>query len=188
MAHRGNRGTAIPFHDHGTKRGEGSTSRSGRSLPSGKTRYPFYRRLGGPQSRSGQVRKISPQPGFDPRTVQHVASRYTNYATGSANYEGTRENSNGQTVSKPHRKLLVKKSRYIALRTGYIFLVAKPYILSSNAFKFPTPLYLYYLNYRLCYSCLTLNACLFQIPLLFCNIFHLFIFFCTQFGFGLAPL
>jgi len=52
---------------------EGSASRPGHSLPPGKTRYPLYRRLGGPQGRSGQVRKISPQPGFDPRTVQPVA-------------------------------------------------------------------------------------------------------------------
>ena len=29
------------------------------ALPQGKTRYPLYRRLGGPQGRSGQVRKIS---------------------------------------------------------------------------------------------------------------------------------
>jgi hypothetical protein len=43
----------------------------------GKTRYPLYRRLGETQSRTGQERKISPQPGFDPRTVQPVASRYT---------------------------------------------------------------------------------------------------------------
>ena len=49
-------------------------------LPQGKTRYPLYRRLGWPQDRSGQVRKISPPPGFDPRTVQPVASRYTDYA------------------------------------------------------------------------------------------------------------
>ena len=34
----------------------------------------------GPQGRSGQVRKISPSPGFDSRTVQPVASRYTDYA------------------------------------------------------------------------------------------------------------
>jgi len=34
-----------------------------------------------PQSRSGQVRNISPPPGFDPRTVQPVASRHTDYAT-----------------------------------------------------------------------------------------------------------
>ena len=61
--------------------GEGSASRPGRSLTPGKTRYPLYRRLGGPQGRSGQVRKISPPLGFDPRTVQPVASRYTGYAT-----------------------------------------------------------------------------------------------------------
>jgi len=46
----------------------------------GKTRYPLYRRLGGLQGQSGRVRKISPSPGFDPRTVQPIASRYTNYA------------------------------------------------------------------------------------------------------------
>jgi hypothetical protein len=40
--------------------GEWSASRPGRTLPPGKSRYPLYRRLGGPQDRSGQVRKISP--------------------------------------------------------------------------------------------------------------------------------
>ena len=80
-AHRGSRGIALPFHDHGTRRGEGSASRPGPSLPPGKTRYPLYRRLGGPQGRSGQVRKIWAPPAFDPRAVQPVASRYTDYAT-----------------------------------------------------------------------------------------------------------
>ena len=61
--------------------GEGSASRPGRSLHPGKTRYPMYRRMGGLQGRSGQVGKISPPPGFDPRTVQPVVSRYTGYAT-----------------------------------------------------------------------------------------------------------
>ena len=61
--------------------GEGSASRLGRCLPPGKIRYPLYRRLGGPQGRSGQARKIWPPPGFDLRTVQPVASRYTDYAT-----------------------------------------------------------------------------------------------------------
>jgi hypothetical protein len=65
--------------------GEESASRPGRSLPPGKTRYPLYRRLGGPQGRSGQLRKISPPPGFDPRTVQPVAIRYTDYATRPTN-------------------------------------------------------------------------------------------------------
>ena len=44
------------------------------------TRYPLYRRLGGPQGRSGRVRKISSPLGFDPRTVRPVASRYTDWA------------------------------------------------------------------------------------------------------------
>ena len=46
--------------------------------PGKETWHPFYRRLGGPQGRSGRVRKISPPlPGFYQRTVQPVASRYT---------------------------------------------------------------------------------------------------------------
>jgi hypothetical protein len=50
------------------------------ALPPRKTRYPLYRRLGGLQGRCGRVRKISPQPGFDPRTVKPVASSYTDCA------------------------------------------------------------------------------------------------------------
>ena len=51
------------------------------ALPPGRTRYPLYRRLGGPQGGSGQVGKISPPPpGFDPQTVQPVASRYTDWS------------------------------------------------------------------------------------------------------------
>ena len=38
------------------ERGEWSAARPGRTLPPGKTRYPFYRRLGGPQGRSGKSR------------------------------------------------------------------------------------------------------------------------------------
>ena len=45
-----------------------------------KSRYPLYKRLGGSQSWSGQVRKISPTPEFNPRPVQSVVTRYTDYA------------------------------------------------------------------------------------------------------------
>ena len=60
--------------------GEGVQLHAPAALPPGKTRYPLYRRLGKPQGRSGRGRKISPLPGFDPRTVQPVASRYTAWA------------------------------------------------------------------------------------------------------------
>jgi hypothetical protein len=51
------------------------------TLPSGKTRYPLNGRMGRPQGQSGQVRKNWLPPGFDPRTVQPVGSRYTDCAT-----------------------------------------------------------------------------------------------------------
>jgi hypothetical protein len=50
------------------------------ALHPGGTRYPLYRKLGGPQGRSGRVRKISPAPRFDPRIAQPIASRYTDWA------------------------------------------------------------------------------------------------------------
>jgi hypothetical protein len=57
--------------------GVGGQDHASAALPPGKTRYPLYRTLGGPQGRSGRVQKISPPPGFNPRTVQSVASTYT---------------------------------------------------------------------------------------------------------------
>jgi len=50
------------------------------ALAMGRTLYPFYGRLGGPQDQSGRVRQILPPPGFDPRTVQPIESRYTDWA------------------------------------------------------------------------------------------------------------
>jgi len=56
--------------------GECSAARPGRTLPLGKTRYPFYRRLGGAQGRYGRV-EILVYNGIRSRTVQPVVSRYT---------------------------------------------------------------------------------------------------------------
>jgi len=54
------------------------------ALPPRKNRYPLYKSLGGHQGRSERVRKIPPPAGFNPRTVQPVTSRYSNYAIGMA--------------------------------------------------------------------------------------------------------
>ena len=56
--------------------GEWSAARPGRTLAPGKTRYPFYRRLGGPQGRSGQAENLV-SIGIRSRTVQSVVNRYT---------------------------------------------------------------------------------------------------------------
>ena len=41
---------------------------------------PIYRRMGRPQGSFQQMRKILPPTGYDPRTVQHVARPYTDWA------------------------------------------------------------------------------------------------------------
>ena len=54
--------------------GEWSAARPGRTLTPGMTRYAFYRRLGGLQSRSGRAENLVPT-GIRSRTVQAVVSR-----------------------------------------------------------------------------------------------------------------
>jgi len=52
--------------------GEWSAARPVGTLPPGKTRYPFYRRLGGLQGRTGRAENLVPT-GIRSRTVQPVA-------------------------------------------------------------------------------------------------------------------
>ena len=72
MAQRVDGGIALLFHDRGIRRGSWSAARPGRTLPPGKTRCPFYRRLGGPQGRSGRAENLV-LTGIRSRTVQPVA-------------------------------------------------------------------------------------------------------------------
>ena len=74
VAQRVGRGIALLFHDRGTRRGEWSAARPGRTLPPVKTRYPFYKRLGGPQGRSERAENLV-STGIRSRTVQPIVSR-----------------------------------------------------------------------------------------------------------------
>jgi hypothetical protein len=47
--------------------------------PGKEYQYPFYRRLFRPKCQSGRVWNISPPTGSDPRTIQPLAIRYTEY-------------------------------------------------------------------------------------------------------------
>jgi len=60
--------------------GEWLAALTGRTLAPGRSRYPFYRRLGGPQGRSGRA-EILVLTGIWSRTVQPVVNRYTDWAT-----------------------------------------------------------------------------------------------------------
>ena len=62
----------VEGYDRGTRRGEWLAARPGRTLPPGKSRYPLYRRLDGPQGRSGWVENLVPT-GIRSRTVQPIA-------------------------------------------------------------------------------------------------------------------
>jgi hypothetical protein len=57
--------------------GVGGQHHAPAALPPRETDYLSYRRLVGTLGWSGQVRNNWRPPGFDPRTVQPVASRYT---------------------------------------------------------------------------------------------------------------
>jgi len=80
VVQRVGRGIALLFHDRSTRRGWVVSSTPRPHLPLGKNRYPFYRRLSGPQGRSGREENLVPT-GIRSRTVQAVVSRYTDWTT-----------------------------------------------------------------------------------------------------------
>jgi len=68
-----------------------SAARPGRTLPQGKTRYPFYRRLGGAQGRSGRAEKSRPHRDSITDRPAHSQSLYLlSYSA----HTGTSVNSN----------------------------------------------------------------------------------------------
>ena len=68
------------------------------ALTPGKTRYPFYSGLGGPQGQPGRAWKISPPKRIRSRTVQRVDSRYTT------------------KLSQPHTQKIVQYSKGVLLQ------------------------------------------------------------------------
>jgi len=82
QAQRGSKGKGLPFPTSILDRDGWSTARLGRFISGKMLRYAIYRRLGGPQGLSGRVwreENIPHPPGFEPRTVQSLAGRYTDY-------------------------------------------------------------------------------------------------------------
>ena len=65
------------FFSLGARWVELSTPRPGRFAPREKDAVPIVQEAGWTQGRSGRVRRIPLSPGFDPRTVQPVASSCT---------------------------------------------------------------------------------------------------------------
>jgi len=127
-ANSGSRGIALLFYYHGTRREWGVSVTPQPPLTPGKNRYPLYRRLGGSQGRSGHVRKISLPQGFDPRTVQLVASRYTDYAT-----RPTRATCNNRNLNENLIILVVLITNFkIKQYTNSIFMIEQTMLYSQK--------------------------------------------------------
>jgi len=82
-AHRGSRGIALLFYDHGTRRGWWVSVTPRPLFTPGKDPVPIVHEAGwAPGPVWTDAENLAPHPGFDPRSVQPVASRYTDWATG----------------------------------------------------------------------------------------------------------
>jgi hypothetical protein len=81
MAYRGSRGIALPFHDHSTRRGWGVSVMPRPLFTPRKNPVPIVQEAGWAPGPVWTGQKISHPSGFDHRTAQPIASRYTNYAT-----------------------------------------------------------------------------------------------------------
>jgi hypothetical protein len=93
-AQRGSRSIALLFIEPQRYMGVGGQRHVPAALPPGRER-PTTHCTGWPQSRSGRVRKISPSSGFNPQTVQPVASRCSSDYDISAHSEGSWSKING---------------------------------------------------------------------------------------------
>ena len=72
VAQRVDKAIALLFHDKALEGVSGQQHAPAVLYLRRKSRYPLYRRLGGPQGRSGRSKDLA-SPGFDHRTVQPVA-------------------------------------------------------------------------------------------------------------------
>jgi hypothetical protein len=79
--HKGSRGIALLFLDHGNSKSDRSASRPDRALPRERPGTHCTGGWVGPRAGLDRFGKSRPPPGFDPQTFQPVGSRYTDYAT-----------------------------------------------------------------------------------------------------------
>ena len=161
VAQRVGRGIALLFHDRGTIREGVVAARPGRTLPPGKTRYPFYRRLGGPQGLSGRAENLIPT-GIRSRTVQPAVSHYTDWATGPIIYIYIRTCSELLHISANHmtifRDVRVKYERYMHIFN--VLLTVHPCIIFFKWSQLGAHYFLVYLFQLLYMFRATLGGCL----------------------------
>jgi hypothetical protein len=109
MTHRRRRGIALPFLDQRHYKGV----RGQRHAPA--TLYPRERHgthctggWAGPRASLDRCRKFCPPPGFDPRTVQPIASHYTDWVTRPTMYVPRKKKKKGNRLSHQYLTTLTE--------------------------------------------------------------------------------
>ena len=109
-AHRGSRGITLPFLDHGTRWRWGVSVMYRPLFTPGKDPVPIVQEAGSPPGPVWTGAENLAPPGFDPRTVQPVASRYIDYATRTTllwtHVHKTEPFLSSVTYFKPHQTFL----------------------------------------------------------------------------------
>jgi len=103
-AHRGSRGIALLCHDHGTRRWWGVYVTPRPLFTPGKNPVPLVQKAGWAPAPVCTGAEASPSPGFDPRTVQPVASRYTDWAI----------------LAPPHTSCIIRFQNVCCFRLNYV--------------------------------------------------------------------
>ena len=105
--------------------GEWSAAHPGRTLPPEKTRYLFYRRLGGPQGRSGRAENLVPTR-IRSRTVQPVAQSLYRLSYPAHAFYGTNHNKYINKLSKESAEFLVSNLTIGIYEYIYIYICIGP--------------------------------------------------------------
>jgi len=142
--------------------GEWSATHPGRTLPSGKIRYPFYTRMGGPQGRSGRAQNFVPT-GIFFRSLQLYSVLY---GTIHPWYNGNKELfsdiywlSFSVVCSLDHyvaswSSILPGSICDVAVRHSHILIVARGFGTWASACRVLHPVLLHALNGVVTFTCL----------------------------------
>ena len=117
--------------------GEWSAALPGRTLPPGKTRYPFYRRLGGPQGRSGRAENLVPTGNFffyQHTFIQVHCANSSTYVTDTVSIVPEVRLFIGQGALSHHRAFRSTSLSYTILVVHFAHISLPPhFILHKNA-------------------------------------------------------
>jgi hypothetical protein len=122
---QGGRGIALLFQDLSARRGWVVSSTPRPHFTPGKTRYPLYRRLGGPQGRSGWAENLAPTGIRSPDPPVRSQSLYRlSYRVQSA----VRSRRIIACITVQHQRACVAEGTFLSFYVSYLILILETFI------------------------------------------------------------